>query len=137
MLLNLFSKPPNVLPRPIPQRLFKVPPRPLPQLLAVAVALPAAAATALGERALTFPHDRLVDVAHALPYERARGLGAQPGREDVPPGSARGHLEAEVARAVDELEHRVRRVVALAVAELVYARVAARALCVARCERLE
>jgi hypothetical protein len=135
MLLNLFSKPPHVFPRPVPQRLFKVPPRPLPQLaVAVAVALPA---TALGERALTFPHDRLVDVAHALPYERARGLGAQPGREDVPPCGARGHLEAEVARAVDELEHRVRRVVALAVAELVYARVAARALCVARCERLE
>ena len=68
---------------------------------------------------------------------RAGRLALQPAREHVPPGRARSHLELEVARAVDELEHRVRRIVPLPVAELVDARVPAWPRGVARSERLE
>ena len=69
--------------------------------------------------------------------QRARRTSLEPAREDVPPRGARRHLELQVSRPVDELEHRVRRIVALPMSELVYARVAARSVRVARRERLE
>ena len=105
---------------------MEVPSRPWAQLASL---LP------LAERALA--HDRVLDVPHAVLDERAGGLALQPARQYVPPGCAGGHLELEIARAVDELEHRVRRIVPLPVAELVDARVAARARGIARGERLE
>ena len=134
MLLNLLPKPLDVLRRSITQRLPNVPPRPLAQL---ALRLGAPDTDTLGERQRALALNRLLHVPHALRDNLARRAALQPARQDVPPRGARGHLEPEVARAVDELEHRVRRVVARAVAELVYARVAARALRVARRERLE
>jgi len=124
--LNLFRKPLDVLRRPITQHLSNVPPRPLAQLTL---------ASALTKRALAL--DRPFNIPRALPDELARRPVLQPRRKDVPTGGARGHLEAQVAGAVDELEHGVRRIVARAVAELVYARVAARAVRVARRERFE
>ena len=132
MLLNLLPKPLDVLRRSITQRLPNVPPRPLAQL-----ALRLGAPSTLGERQRALALNRLLQVPHALRDQLARRAALQPARQDVPPRGARGHLEPEVARAVDELEHRVRRVVTRAVAELVYARVAARALRVACRERLE
>lgn len=125
MPLNFSRKPLDVLRRSITQRLSNVPPRPLAQR----------ALATLSERALVL--NRLLDVPRALPDQLPRRPVLQPGRKDVPTRGARGHLEPEVARAVDELEHGVRRVVARAVAELVYARVAAGALRVARRERFE
>jgi len=127
-----------------------VPPRALAQLAASPATTPASASPssfsatpAAASLSLALTPDHLVDIllaAHApLLDERTRRAlrRPKPGREDVPARGARGHLEAHVARAVDELEHRVRRVVARAPAKLVYARVAARALRVARRERLE
>jgi hypothetical protein len=64
-------------------------------------------------------------------------IRTQPARKDVPSRSARRHLKLEVARTVDELEHRVGRVVARTMAELVDARVAAWTGCVAGCEGAE
>jgi hypothetical protein len=89
----------------------------------------------LAERTLT--HHCIADVPHTVLDERAGGLALQSFREHVPPGCASGHLELEVARAVDELEHRVRRIVPLPVAELVDARIPARTRGIARGERLE
>ena len=126
MLLDLISKSFHVLRGPIAQCLLEIPSRSFAQLASL---LP------LAERALA--HHRVLDVPHAVLDERAGGLGFQPAREHVPPGCARGHLELEVARPVDELEHRVRRIVPLSVAELVDARIPARARGIARGERLE
>jgi hypothetical protein len=125
-----------------------VPPRALAQLAASPATISTSTSTSTfsatpAAASLALAPDHLVDIplaAHApLLDERARRAlrGPKPGREDVPARGARGHLEAHVARAIDELEHRVRRVVARAPAKLVYARVAARALRVARRERLE
>ena len=131
MFLNLPLKLLDVLRGPIAQSLSDVPPRPLAQL----------ALLLLAQRALAL--HSLADILYTLPNQRARGprprlgLDLQPAGEDVPPGRARGHLELEVARPIDELEHRVRRVVAWAVAELVDARVPAWAVGVARRERAE
>ena len=138
--LNLFPKSFHVLRGSITQRLSKVPPRALAQLAAApthALARLARTRATLGKRQRVLTLDRLPHVPHALADQLARRPALQPARQHVPPRGARGHLEPQVARAVDELEHRVRRVVARAVAELVYARVAAWALRVARSERLE
>lgn len=133
VLLNLFTKPLHVLRRPISQRLSKVPSRPLAQLTLLA----AAAATAATKRLLAL--DGLLDAIHddALLDQRARRTRLEPAGEDVPAGGAGGHLELEVLRAVDELEHRVRRVVPLPASVLVDAGVPARTVRVARRERLE
>ena len=127
MLLDLIPKSFDVLVGPIAQCLLEIPSRPRAQL---APLLP------LAKRALA-PHRGADVVPHAVLDHRAGRLAPQPAREHVPPGGARGHLELEVARAVDELEHRVRRVVPRAVAELVDARVTPRTPGVARRERFE
>jgi len=126
VLLDLITKSFDVLFGPIAQSLLEVPPRPLAQR---------ASFLTLAERALAL--HRVADVPYAVLDERAGGLVLQSVREHVPTGRARGHLELEVARAVDELEHRMRRIVTRPVAELVDARVPARARGVACCERLE
>ena len=135
VFLNFLPKPLDILRRSISQRLSNIPPRALAQLtLTLALFLLARCKCAL---ALTL--DRLAHIPHrALVLDqRARRLRLEPAREDVPPRRARSHLEPEVARPINELEHRVRRVVARAVAKLVHARVAALAMCVARRERVE
>ena len=136
--LNLFPKSFGVLPGPITQRLSNVPPRALPQLTRT---LGPASTTTLGtdltKRAPALALNRLLHITYALPDDLARRPVLQPSTKDVPPRGARGHLKSEVPRAIDELEHRVRRIVSRAMAELVYARVAARALRVARREGVE
>jgi hypothetical protein len=132
VLPNLPFKPLDVLCGPITQRFSDVPSRPLAQL----------AVLPFIERALALY--RLADIRYALLDQRARGpepglspLHHPPARKDIPPRSARGHLKLEVARTIDELEHRMRRIVAWAIAKFVDARVAAWTGCVARCERGE
>ena len=138
--LNLFPKPFHVLRRSITQRLSKIPPRPLAQLAFTLTSTPTRLAptrATLGKRKRVLTLNRLLHIPHALADQLARRPALEPARQDVPPRGARGHLEPQIARAVDELEHRVRRVVPRAVAELMYARVTAWALRVARRERLE
>lgn len=135
MFLNLFAEPLHVLRRPISQRFSNVPSRALAQL-----ALPLAALTT--ERALALALDGLLDALplirdDALPDQRPRRSRLEPIGEDVPAGSARGHLELQILRTVDELENRVRRVVPLPASVLVDAGVPARTERVARRERLE
>lgn len=132
MSLNLFTKPLDVFRGPIPQYLSNVPPRALAQLTPLALAL---TLTALTPRALAL--DRLLDVPHALLHKRARRLRLKPAREHIPPRSARRHLKLDVPRAIDELEHRMRRIVPRTMSKLVYARVAAGPLRVARRERVK
>lgn len=127
MLLDLISKSFDVLLGPIAKCLLEIPSRPLAQLTSL---LP------LAKRALAL--HRIADIVpHAVLNHRAGRLALQPGREHVPPCRARSHLELEVARAVDELEHRVRRIVPLPVAELVDTRISARTRGVALRERFE
>jgi hypothetical protein len=131
MLLNFIPKPLDVLRRSITQRLSKIPPCPLAQL----------ALTALGltKRKLTLALNSLLNILHAHIHQRPRRRARldEAGGKHVPPRRARRHLELEIPRSVDELQHRVRRIVPRAVSELVYARVAARTVCVARREGFE
>jgi len=140
VFLNLFTKPLHVLRRPISQRLLNVPPRELAEITRLAAAAFTIAA-ALTDPTLALDGllaDNLPPIHDdALLDQRARRTRLEPAGEDVPTGSARGHLELEVLRAVDELEHRVRRVVPLPASVLVDARVPARTPRVARRERLE
>ena len=150
VFLNLSPEALHVLGRPISQSLLKVPSRALAQLtlLASSIMITAHTTTTTSSRkrrkrnrALAL--DRLRDpplALHgddALPDQRARRTRLEPSREDVPPGGARGHLEPEVLRPVDELDDRVRRVVPLPPSVLVDARVPARTRRVARRQRLE
>jgi len=157
VFLNLSPEPLHVLRRPISQRLSKVPPRALAQLALLTTATTTTttsssftitAVAALSKRKRALALDGLLDpplmlmLMHtphddALPDQRARRARAEPAREDVPARGARGHLEAQVPWAVDELDDRVRRVVPLPVPVLVHARVPAGALRVARRERRE
>jgi hypothetical protein len=134
--LNLFPKSFDVLPGPITERLSEIPPRALPQLTRT-LGSASTLAINLTKRALVLALNRLLHIPHTVSDDLARRPVLQPSTKDIPPRGARGHLESEVPRAVDELEHRVRRIVARAMAELVYARVAARALRVARREGVE
>ena len=126
VLLDLIPKSFNVLCGPIAQCLLEIPSCPVAQLASL---LP------LAKCALTY--HCVADVPYAVLDERASGLALEPFREHVPPGCASGHLELEVAWAVDELEHRVRRIVPRPVAELVDARIPTRTRSITRGERLE
>ena len=142
VFLNLSPEPLHVLLGPISQRLSKVPPRELAQL-ALPTSHTITAAHTKRKRALALDgllDPPLITIPHgddALPDQRARRTRLEPAGEDVPARSARGHLEPEVLRPVDELDDRVRRVVPLPVSVLVDARVTPRTLRVARRERLE
>ena len=140
--MNLITKPLHVLRRSITQRLSKIPARPLTQL---APAAPAAPIIITIKRAHALVLNRLLNILHARLDQRTRPLLRllpprrllDPRRKHVPARGARGHLELEIARPVDELEHGVGRIVPRAVSELVYARVAARTVRVARREGFE
>jgi len=93
--------------------------------------------TALSKRARALALNSLLNISHAPFDQRTRRSCLEPGRKDVPPRSARRHLELQVAWAVDELEHRVRGIVPGPMSELVYARVPPWALGVARREGFE
>jgi hypothetical protein len=136
MLMNLISKPLHVLRRSITQRLSKIPPCRQTQL---------SLALTITKRTHTLALDRPFDfLLHAPLHKRTRtrrrlGPAAtlEPRRKHVPARGARCHLKLDVPRAVDEFQHGVRRIVPRAAPELVYARVAARTVCVTRREGFE
>lgn len=144
MLLNFIPKPLDVLRRSITQCLSKIPPCPLTQL---AFALTFTFTFALGltptpnhtKRNFPLTLNSLSNIFHAHLHKPTRRLPRldKPRRKHVPARGARRHLKLEIARSVDELQDRVRRIVPRAVSEFVYARVAARTVCVARRERFE
>ena len=145
MLLNLITKPLDVLRRSIPQRLSKIPPRPQTQLALALISTSTLTLTLTPKRTQPLALNRLLNTLHARLNQRPRPLAPlppgtrleEPRGKHVPARGARGHLKLEVARPVDELEHGVRRVVPRTASELVYARVAARTPRVARREGLE
>lgn len=142
VFLDLSSEALHVLLRPISQCPLKVQSRALAQLTLLASSTITALTRSKRKRSLALALDGLPDPAltlhgDALPDQRARRTRLEPSREDVPPGGARGHLEPEVLRPVDELDDRVRRVVPLPPSVLVDARVPARTRGVARRQRLE